>query len=31
MFDFLGSIGGAIMTPLYYFTSGIVLAWHWLF
>lgn len=31
MFDFLGSIGGAIMTPLYYFTSGIVLVWHWLF
>jgi YidC/Oxa1 family membrane protein insertase len=31
MFDFLGSIGGAIMTPLYYFTSGIVLGWHWLF
>lgn len=31
MFDFLGSIGGAIMTPLYYFVSGIILAWHWLF
>lgn len=31
MFDFLGSIGGAIMTPLYYFVSGIILVWHWLF
>ncbi len=31
MFDFLGSIGGAIMTPLYYFVSGIILGWHWLF
>lgn len=31
MFDFLGSIGSAIMTPLYYFVSGIMLAWHWLF
>ena len=31
MFDFLSSIGGAIMTPLYYFVSGIILGWHWLF
>lgn len=31
MFDFLGSIGSAIMTPLYYFVSGIILGWHWLF
>lgn len=31
MFDFLGSIGGAIMTPLYYAVSGIVLLWHDLF
>ena len=31
MFDFLGAIGSAIMTPLYYFVSGIMLAWHWLF
>jgi len=30
MFDFLGSIGSAIMTPLYYFVSGIMLGWHWL-
>ncbi len=25
---FLGDIGSAIMTPLYYFVSGILLAWH---
>ncbi len=31
MLDFLGSIGGAIMTPLYYAVSGVLLAWHWLF
>lgn len=31
MFDFLGSIGSLIMTPLYYFVSGIILGWHWLF
>jgi YidC/Oxa1 family membrane protein insertase len=31
MFDFLGDIGGAIMTPLYYAVSGILLAWHKLF
>lgn len=28
MFDFLGDIGGMIMTPLYYGVSGIVLLWH---
>ncbi|OUZ12553.1 membrane protein insertase YidC [Aeromicrobium sp. PE09-221] len=31
MFDFLGSIFNAVMTPLYYAVSGIVLAWHELF
>lgn len=31
MFGFLGDIGGAIMTPLYYAVSGILLAWHKLF
>jgi YidC/Oxa1 family membrane protein insertase len=31
MLDFLGDIGGAIMTPLYYAVSGVLLAWHWLF
>lgn len=31
MFDFLGDIGGMIMTPLYYGVSGIVLLWHKLF
>jgi YidC/Oxa1 family membrane protein insertase len=31
MLDFLGGIGGAIMTPLYYAVSGILLAWHKLF
>lgn len=31
MFDFLGEIGGAIMTPLYYAVSGILLVWHRLF
>jgi YidC/Oxa1 family membrane protein insertase len=31
MLDFLGSIGSAIMTPLYYAVSGVLLAWHWLF
>ncbi|MGH3473680.1 MAG: membrane protein insertase YidC [Aeromicrobium sp.] len=28
---FLSDIGGAIMTPLYYAVSGVLLAWHWLF
>ena len=31
MFDFLGDIGGAIMTPLYYAVSGILLVWHKIF
>jgi YidC/Oxa1 family membrane protein insertase len=31
MFGFLGDIGSAIMTPLYYAVSGILLAWHKLF
>jgi YidC/Oxa1 family membrane protein insertase len=31
MFDFLGSIGSAIMQPLYYAVSGILLLWHELF
>lgn len=31
MFDFLGEIGGAIMTPLYYAVSGILLVWHKIF
>ena len=28
---FLGDIGGAIMTPLYYAVSGILLVWHQIF
>ena len=28
MFGFLGDIGSAIMTPLYYAVSGILLVWH---
>lgn len=31
MLDFFVSIGHAIMTPLYYLTSGVLLAWHKLF
>lgn len=31
MLDFLGEIGGAIMTPLYYAVSGILLVWHKIF
>ncbi|MRK00001.1 membrane protein insertase YidC [Aeromicrobium sp. S22] len=31
MFGFLGDIGGAIMTPLYYAVSGILLVWHKIF
>ncbi|TXJ06994.1 MAG: membrane protein insertase YidC [Aeromicrobium sp.] len=31
MFDFFGSIGSMIMTPLYYGVSGIILLWHRLF
>lgn len=30
MFDFIGSIGGAIMTPLYYLVSAVMVGWHWL-
>jgi len=29
--DFLSSIGGAIMAPLYFVTSAILVAWHWVF
>ncbi|MGH3457336.1 membrane protein insertase YidC [Aeromicrobium sp.] len=28
---FLTDLGSAIMTPLYYAVSGVLLAWHWLF
>ena len=28
---FLGTIGHAILTPLYYAVSAVLLAWHWLF
>jgi YidC/Oxa1 family membrane protein insertase len=31
MFGFLGDIGSAIMTPLYYAVSGILLVWHKIF
>jgi YidC/Oxa1 family membrane protein insertase len=31
MIDFLVGIGSAIMTPLYYVTSAILVAWHWMF
>jgi YidC/Oxa1 family membrane protein insertase len=31
MIDFLVGVGSAIMTPLYYVTSAILVAWHWLF
>ncbi|MGA8987092.1 membrane protein insertase YidC [Aeromicrobium sp.] len=31
MFGFLGDIGGAIMTPLYYAVSGVLLVWHRIF
>jgi YidC/Oxa1 family membrane protein insertase len=31
MIDFLVGIGSAIMTPLYFVTSAILVAWHWLF
>lgn len=30
MFGFLGDIGSAIMTPLYYAVSAVLIAWHWL-
>ena len=31
MIDFFVAIGTAIILPLYYVTSAILLAWHWLF
>jgi YidC/Oxa1 family membrane protein insertase len=31
MIDFFVEIGTAIITPLYYVTSAILIAWHWLF
>jgi YidC/Oxa1 family membrane protein insertase len=31
MIDFFVAIGTAIITPLYYVTSAILIAWHWLF
>jgi YidC/Oxa1 family membrane protein insertase len=31
MIDFFTEIGTAIITPLYYVTSAILMAWHWLF
>ena len=31
MIDFFVNIGHAIMTPLYYVTSGILVFWHNLF
>ena len=31
MFGPLGDLGSAIMTPLYYAVSAVLLAWHWLF
>lgn len=31
MIDFFVAIGVAIITPLYYVTSAILIAWHWLF
>lgn len=31
MLGFLGDIGSAIMTPLYYVVSAVLIAWHWLF
>ncbi|MEO6472748.1 MAG: membrane protein insertase YidC, partial [Aeromicrobium sp.] len=31
MFGFLGDIGSAIMTPLYYAVSAVLIAWHWVF
>jgi len=31
MLDFLGSVGSAIMAPLYLVTSAILSGWHWLF
>ena len=31
MFDFFISIGSAIMAPLYFVTSAILVGWHWVF
>jgi YidC/Oxa1 family membrane protein insertase len=31
MFGPLGDLGSAIMTPLYYAVSAVLLAWHWIF
>src|ERR1700709_517103 len=31
MFSALGDLGSAIMTPLYYAVSAVLLAWHWVF
>lgn len=31
MFGFFGDIGSAIMTPLYYAVSAVLIGWHWLF
>ncbi len=31
MFGALGDLGSAIMTPLYYAVSAVLLAWHWAF
>jgi YidC/Oxa1 family membrane protein insertase len=31
VFEFFGTIGGLIMTPLYYVVSAVMLAWHKLF
>jgi YidC/Oxa1 family membrane protein insertase len=31
MIDFFVAVGTAIITPLYYVTSAILIAWHWLF
>src|SRR4028118_1308483 len=31
MLDFFSSIGSAIMAPLYFVTSAILVGWHWLF
>jgi YidC/Oxa1 family membrane protein insertase len=31
MIDFFVGIGSAIMAPLYYATSAVLVAWHWLF
>lgn len=30
MFGFLGDLGSAVMTPLYYAVSAVLIGWHWL-